>query len=119
MVPSVILAWSAAIVSVGGALGILWKIFRPIFVTYRRITASVDLFMKDWFGEPGDELHPKKAGMLERMSSVEAELKHNGGSSIKDAVKRIENKLVEIDARLDEGARKFEHLEEELESKDS
>jgi hypothetical protein len=119
MVPEVILAWSAAIIAVGGALGILWRIVTPVVVTYRRITSSVDLFMKDWFGEPGDEFHPKKAGMLERISSVEAELKHNGGSSIKDAVKRIETKLVEIDARLDEGARKFEYIEEELESKDS
>jgi hypothetical protein len=118
MVPEVILAWSAAIIAVGGAFGILWKIITPVVVTYKRITSSVDLFMKDWFGEPGDSIHPPVPGMLERMRAVEGELKHNGGSSIKDAVKRIENKLVEIDARLEEGVKRFENLEEELDSKE-
>jgi hypothetical protein len=52
--------------------------------------------------------------MLERMNSVEAELKHNGGSSIKDAVKRIEAKLVEIDGRLEEGNKRFEDIEKKV-----
>jgi hypothetical protein len=41
-------------------------------------------------------------------------LKHNGGSSIKDAVRRIENKLSKIDERLEDGNIRFENIEERI-----
>jgi len=115
MAQEVILSWAAAIIAVGGALGVLWKIFNPLVVKTKKLMEALDLFTKDWFGDEGDALHPRRPGMLERMRSVEAELKHNGGSSIKDAVKRIENKLTEIDARLDAGALRFDELEKRIE----
>lgn len=114
MAQEVILSWAAAIIAVGGALGVLWKLFYPLVTKTKKLMEALDLFTKDWFGDEGDALHPRKPGMLERMRSVEAELKHNGGSSIKDAVKRIENKLTEIDARLDEGALRFESIEKRI-----
>jgi len=48
---------------------------------------------------------------MERLQKIEIELKHNGGSSIKDAVKRIEQKLHVIDERLDEGNKRFDNIE--------
>lgn len=115
MAQEVILSWAAAIIAVGGAAGVLWKLFYPIVTKTKKLLDALSLFTEDWFGSDGDALHPRKPGMLERMRSVEAELKHNGGSSIKDAVRRIENKLTEIDARLDAGALRFDELEKRIE----
>lgn len=111
---NLVLTWAASIIAVGGAVSVLWKVINPLFKTFKRLTASLELFMKDWFGEAGDVLHPPVPGMLERMRSVEAELKHNGGSSIKDAVRRIENKLEEIDARLEDGNKRFDAIEKRI-----
>ena len=61
-----------------------------------------DQFLRDWNGEQQRPGHPKAPGVMERLEKIEHELKHNNGSSIKDAVKRIEQKLHTIDERLDE-----------------
>jgi hypothetical protein len=111
-----IMAWAGAIIAVGGAIGVVYKLTSPIVKKTRRLIEALDLFTKDWFGDEGDDLHPRKPGMLERMSKVELELKHNGGSSIKDAVRRIEKKLTEIDTRLDEGALRFQQIEQKVEN---
>lgn len=114
MAQEVILSWAAAIIAVGGAVGVLWKLISPLAKKTKKLMDALSLFTEDWFGSEGDTLHPRKPGMLERMNSVEAELKHNGGSSIKDAVKRIEAKLVEIDGRLEEGNKRFEDIEKKV-----
>lgn len=108
------MAWAGAIIAVGGAIGVVYKLTSPIANKAKRLIEALDLFTKDWFGDEGDDLHQRKPGMLERMSRVESELKHNGGSSIKDAVRRIEKKLTEIDGRLDEGALKFQEIEKKV-----
>lgn len=111
----IIMAWAGAIIALGGAIGVIYKLVSPVVKKTKRLMEALDLFTKDWFGDEGDAHHPRTPGMLERMSKVEAELKHNGGSSIKDAVKRIEGKLSEIDTRLDEGAIKFKQIEKKVE----
>lgn len=110
-----IMAWAGVIIAVGGAIGVIYKLVSPIVNKTKKLMEALDLFTKDWFGDEGDDLHPRKPGMLERMSKVEAELKHNGGSSIKDAVKRIETKVKEIDTRLEEGNARFAKIEEKVE----
>jgi hypothetical protein len=70
-----------------------------------------DTFMRDWAGEPARKGRSKVPGVMERLNKLDGELSHNGGSSIKDAVKRIENKLVEIDERLEDGNERFRRLE--------
>lgn len=109
-----IMLWAGAIVALGGAVGVIWKLVSPVARKTRALMEALDLFTKDWFGDEGDAVHPRRPGMLERMKVVEAELKHNGGSSIKDAVKRIEDKLNKVDKRLDEGNRRFEEIERRI-----
>lgn len=115
MAQEAILSWAAAIIAVGGAVGVLWKLINPIAVKTKHLMEALDRFTKDWFGEEGDAVHPHRPGMLERISVVEKELQHNGGSSIKDAVRRIEQKLSAIDERLDEGALRFQEIEKRIE----
>lgn len=105
------MAWAGAIIAVGGAVGVIYKLVSPIVKKTKALMNALDLFTKDWFGDEGDHLHPRKPGMLERMTKVEAELKHNGGSSIKDAVRRIEQKLNKIDDRLEEGDLRMGEIE--------
>lgn len=109
-----IMAWAGLIIAVGGAIGVLYKLVSPIVKKTKALMNALDLFTKDWFGDEGDVLHPRKPGMLERMAKVEAELKHNGGSSIKDAVKRIEDKVNNMDSRLQEGDERFNQIERKI-----
>ena len=109
-----LLTWSASIIAVGGAATVLWKIIVPIVNRIRRMMDSLDDFIRDWAGEAARPGHPEVPGVMERLQKIEAELKHNGGSSIKDAVKRIETKLTKIDERLEEGNKRFKEIEDEI-----
>lgn len=109
-----IMAWAGVIIAVGGAVGVLYKIVSPIVKKTRSLLNSLELFTKDWFGDEGDSVHPRRPGVLERLTVVEKELQHNGGSSIKDAVRRIENKLNTMDNRLKDGDERFDQIEKRM-----
>jgi hypothetical protein len=114
MVDQTILTWAAAILAVGGALAMLWKFLAPICIRIRKMMDSLDIFIKDWAGEDARPGHSRVPGVMERLQKIEGELKHNGGSSIKDAVKRIEATQTKILVRLEEGNERFEKIEEKL-----
>lgn len=48
-------------------------------------------FLDDVAGEPARPGVPARPGLMERIATVEHELTTNSGSSVKDAVKRIED----------------------------
>lgn len=59
-----------------------------------------NLFVSDWFGEPERPGHPARPALTERVAKLEEqvveireEFKNNGGSSMRDAIDRIERKL--------------------------
>ncbi|GGL27751.1 hypothetical protein H9L10_03490 [Phycicoccus endophyticus] len=59
----------------------------------RRITQVVrrfDRFLDDWYGEDARDGRPARPSMTTRMSNVEHEVTFNGGSSLKDSVRRVE-----------------------------
>jgi hypothetical protein len=108
--------WAAFIAIVAAAVGVIWRLFYPLVKKARHLLDSLSRFTVDWFGEdaaPGRDAVP---GVMERLNNIDGELKHNGGSTMKDAIKRIENKLKAIDARLDEGNLRFEELENKAEN---
>lgn len=109
-----ILGISSLIVAITGALLGLRSIILPVWKRIKAALDKLDSFMKDWEGEPARKGRSRVPGVMERLNKLDGELSHNGGSSIKDAVKRIENKLVEIDARLDDGAERFNKIEKGL-----
>jgi hypothetical protein len=73
-----------------------------------------DTFMRDWAGEPASPGRSAVPGVMERLNRIDGELKRNGGSSMKDAINRVEKKLEQIDARLDEGAVRFNEIEDRI-----
>jgi hypothetical protein len=84
---------------------------------YRRIQGFMenwDQFHRDWSGEPTMPGRSAVPGVMERLNRIDGELKRNGGSSMKDAINRVEKKLEQIDARLDEGNKRFDKIEMRL-----
>lgn len=81
--------WSVAIVAVAGGLGLVWRALRSI----RRIILKVDEFMADWNGAVARAGYAARPGVMERLERIEHELKPNSGSSLRDAVNRIENNV--------------------------
>jgi hypothetical protein len=109
-----ILTLAAWIIAVGGALGILWRIVSPIFKKSRLLLDALSRFTTDWFGTEAEPGRDRVPGVMERLNRIDGELQHNSGSSMKDAIKRIENKLSEIDGRLDEGNLRFKDIEDRI-----
>lgn len=74
----------------------------------RRRLDWLDEFRDDWRGVPDRDGVPGRpgvmvrlAGMEARQAGTEAELRTNGGSSLRDAVKRIETGMTAMQAQLD------------------
>ena len=94
-----------------------------VWTKLQKVMHSLDSFMLDWTGSeerPGRDAVP---GVMERLNKIDGELKHNGGSTMKDAVKRIEQKIDRIedriekgDARFLEGNDRFDAIESELDA---
>ena len=102
------------IIAIGGAVGVVWKLLKPIVKKTRKLLEALDRFTRDWFGEPASRGHNAVPGVLERLQRLENELSHNGGSSMKDSLKRVEEKINQIDGRLEEGNKRFEDIENRI-----
>jgi hypothetical protein len=78
-----------------------------VWTKLQKVMKSLDSFMLDWTGSeerPGRDAVP---GVMERLNKIDGELKHNGGSTMKDAVKRIESKIDRIEERIEKGDARF------------
>lgn len=98
---------TAVIVSiVVGGLAIL-GFLAGIWTKAQKWSKTWELFMEDWHGasqRPGRDAVP---GVMERLNRIDGELKHNSGSSMKDALKRIEGKVDRLDERIEKGDKRF------------
>lgn len=72
-----------------GLLFVLTRIGRRVWALFQ----ALDDFFDDWRGSPARAGVPRRAGVMERLESIEHEVRTNDGSSLKDAVKRVEAKL--------------------------
>ena len=123
-----VLYWAAAIIAVGGASAVMWKVIKPVVTNTKKLLRSLDRFTEDWFGTeeaPGRDAVP---GVMDRLNNIDGELKHNGGSTMKDAMKRIEQhgverdktlerieeRLTTIEGRLTEGNKRFDEAESRI-----
>lgn len=110
--------------AVGTVLGAVILFAKVVYPTVKRISKWMNTwedFMDDWFGAEPRPGRSRTRGVMERLNEIDGELKHNGGSSIKDAVARIEtsvNEVVsdgkEIKARLEDGDKRFDQIEKRL-----
>lgn len=110
----IVLYWAAGVVTIGTAIGMLWRLLRPFYARLHVLMDNWDAFMRDWSGEPAKPGRSAVPGVMERLNRIDGELKRNGGSSMKDSITRVEKKLEQIDARLEDGNKRFELLEEKI-----
>lgn len=111
---NVVTMWATTIIAVGGAIGVIWKLLRPIVKKTKSLMEALDRFTNDWFGEDARPGHKAVPGVLDRLQKLENELSHNGGSSMKDALKRVEQKINQIDVRLEDGNARFDAIETDI-----
>jgi hypothetical protein len=95
--------------------GVIVGIFRWVYHWSKTFDRKWDSFMRDWAGEPAAPGRDAVPGVMARLNNIDGELKHNGGSTMKDAMKRVEKKLDAIDIRLSDGNARFAAIESEIE----
>jgi hypothetical protein len=95
---ALILTICGVITGIAAVAVILWKVIAFVMQIYKRVL----LFLDDWQGEPDRDGVPGRKGVMARLCNIEHEVKRNDGSSLKDAVHRIEKKLTEVENTLHE-----------------
>lgn len=115
-------------VQIAAALGTVlasWLLVGKILIpASKRISSwfrAWEKFMVDWAGEEARPGRDRIPGVMERLNDIDGELKNNGGSSVKDAVDRIEihvneikDRTDQIDLRLKDGDKRFDQIEKRL-----
>jgi predicted PurR-regulated permease PerM len=76
-----------------GLLVLVGRVVYPIWIGTKTIVEWLEKFRRDWEGEDAEPGRDRVPGVMERLNKLDGELSHNGGSSLKDAVERIEKHL--------------------------
>jgi hypothetical protein len=71
----------------------------------RRLARQNDEFRTDWYGAPARAGRSAIPGVPERLSLIEKELRPNSGSTLRDAIGRVEAQSARVEARLEEHIR--------------
>lgn len=96
------IAWLDTLLVAAATVAALAVLFKPVRGAVRFLH-NIATFLEDWFGEPGRPGVPARCGVMERLGRVEdrtMELVTNGGSSMKDALTRVDNRMDAFDSRL-------------------
>ncbi|MBB4915104.1 hypothetical protein [Streptosporangium saharense] len=81
---------------VGTGVALLWKAVAGLMVKVRRLSH----FLDDWNGEAARPGVPYRPGFPERVAVIEQELRPNHGSSLRDAVDRLERGVRRVEDGL-------------------
>lgn len=91
--------WCGAAVVISGGLALVWRATR----SFRRIGGKVEDFVDDWQGTGARPGVPARPGVMsrlgaieERLARVEHELHPNSGSSLRDAVDRVDERTRQL-----------------------
>jgi len=83
--------------AIAGAIAAVAVILAVPIKTIRTFITWLDKFRRDWEGEEAEPGRDRVPGVMERLNRLlnrlDGELSNNGGSSLKDAVQRIELKI--------------------------
>jgi hypothetical protein len=102
------------IITILTAWFLIAKLLMPVIKKTKDLYNTWESFIRDWSGEEQSPGRDRIPGVMERLNQIDGQLKNNGGSSVKDAVDRIEIRINEIDDRLVEGDKKFDEIHNEL-----
>lgn len=65
-----------------------------------RMARRVGDIHDDWRGEPARPGVEARPGVMERLKTIEEEMRPNGGGSMRDAVNRLEVRLTSVETKL-------------------
>ena len=88
MIENILVAGATA-----SALASVYFVIAPSLKKIRSMMEWLEKFRRDWEGEPGGPGRDPVPGVMERLNRLDGELSNNGGSSVKDAIERIEKAL--------------------------
>jgi hypothetical protein len=83
-----------------GLIVLVGRVLYPPYLVLKTFLNWLDKFRRDWEGEPAEPGRDRTPGVMERLNRLDGELQNNGGTSLKDAVNRIETKICEIDDKI-------------------
>lgn len=87
------LTWLAGLISVVAVIvGAVWTMIKPL----KRQADRIEAFWVDWNGTPERPGRSAVPGVMDRLASIDGELTHNGGNSLKDKVLENSRKLDEL-----------------------
>lgn len=78
---------TAAVVGTGTAVIVA---LIPVVKLLRRLSRQMGQLQEDWYGESARPGFPAVPGIPERLQRIEAQVTSNGGSSMRDAISRVE-----------------------------
>lgn len=91
----VLVIWAVAAVAIAGLIALVVRVWQGV----RRIVDRVDDLADDWNGTPERPGVPGRLGVMarlhrieERVQAVEHELQPNSGTSLRDAVDRVDRR---------------------------
>ncbi len=89
----------------GAILGFFIKKVNILFGTWGN-------FIRDWEGEEATDGRDAIPGVMSRLNKLDGELSHNGGTSLKDLVLKVEKRQNRLEAKLEEAeiARQQNHI---------
>lgn len=103
----VIMTIAVSLSTILGAWFAITKLFKPLQKRVKFWIETWENFMIDWAGEPAREGRDAIPGVMQRLNNIDGELKRNGGSSLKDSVDKIHE-------RLDEGNKQFAKMDKRI-----
>ena len=107
---------AAAVITVLTAAILIKQVVVPTARGIHNFFKTIGQFLSDWSGHEERPGFPGVPGVMERINRIDGQLRNNGGSSLKDAIDRIEEKVHKIDDRLDNGDKEFEIIYDEIET---
>ena len=88
MIENVLIAGATA-----SAIASVYFVTAPSVKRIRSMMEWLERFRRDWEGELGGPGRDSVPGVMERLNRLDGELSNNGGTSVKDAIDRIEKSL--------------------------
>ena len=83
-----------------GLIVLVGRVVYPPLKTIKIFFNWLDKFRRDWEGEEDEPGRDRIPGVMERLNRLDGELSNNGGTSLKDAVDRIETTLSVIQEKM-------------------
>ena len=101
---------AASIGTIIGAWFLIAKLIAPVLRRTKILFDTWEIFIRDWSGTPEEPGRDAVPGVMERLNRIDGELKHNGGSSMKDQLKRVEAQMKKADLQRKESSAKIDEI---------